>query len=268
MAHEPVTVELASRRFEALDQEASNRVPFVVLHGLFGSSRNWSSVSRKLARWRSVIAYDLRNHGKSPWQAPHTYEEMARDVLAALDHEGLDRVVLMGHSMGGKVAMRLACDAPDRVEALYVLDIAPVTYPRTTSILEPLMALDLSALKSRGDADRALASSIEDRATRLFLLTNLVRAEDGGFRWQIPLDVLYESRQEIFANPLEPGDLYEGPTRFVAGELSNYVTSALVEAARAHFPKADLVTLAGVGHDVHVEGGDSFLEAVGVPPAE
>ena len=152
----------------------ANFKPLVIIPGLFGSTTNWRSFGRQFAATRPVIIVDQRNHGRSPHINSNSYDDMLQDLLEFCDDHGLVRIVLCGHSMGGKVAMLFTLAHPERVEKLVVLDIAPVPYDHSHApYLEELMALDLSQLKSRGEADRALQESIPDTATRLFLLQSL-----------------------------------------------------------------------------------------------
>ncbi len=256
-----VPVELVGRTFEAAPDAPADALPIVVLHGLYGSSRSWVAVARKLASGGPVHVLDLRNHGRSPHARPHDYRAMAADVLRYLDGSGLERVRLIGHSMGGKTAMRLASDVGERIADLSVLDIAPVDYVVGTEILDALLAVDLTKVRTRSDAEEQLLEAIPDRATRLFLLTNLARSGDG-YRWSIPLEILKERPAAIFENPLDDDDRYLGPCQFIAGGDSDYITDEGFAAARRYFPNARLVVLAGVGHNVHTEGGDAFLSAV------
>lgn len=252
------TVALAHR-----DYGGGGRAPLVVLHGLLGSSRNWASAGRRLAEHFHVFALDLRNHGDSPHARGMGFPDLARDVLAWLDRRGLERVHLMGHSLGGKVAMRFACDYAERLDLLFLLDIAPRDYPPAPEILDAMAGLDVASLKRRGEAQEALAEAIPDTATRLFVLTNLVRAPDGnGFRWQVDLEELRRERASMSESPLDPGEVYRGPTQLVAGQRSPYVKESDEELLRSHFPAIEIRRLEKTGHDVHAESPDAFVEAV------
>lgn len=236
----------------------------VVLHGLLGSSRNWTGSGGALARHGPVYTLDLRNHGQSPHDPEMTLAAMAGDVFEFLDDHGLGGAVLMGHSLGGKVAMRLACKAQARVRRLFVLDVAPRAHPADPTILDALLELDLKRGTSRADLDARLSERIPDQGMRLFLLTNLVRVQRSeSFEWQVPLPVLRANLDELYRAPVEEGDLYEGPVRFVVGGDSDFFGPADLERARHFFPRAELEVLGGVGHNVHTEGGERFLEAVG-----
>lgn len=235
--------------------------PLVMLHGLLGSSRSLLSTGRKLSAWFKVHVLDLRNHGRSPHDALGSFAAMSADVLRWLDDNALERVVLLGHSLGGKVAMRLACDAPSRVERLFVLDIAPRAYVPDSTILDALLEVDLSGVTRRAEVEEQLEDSIRDRATRLFLLTNLVRQGEG-FRWMVNLEALKKNFDSVSRSPLTAHDHYAGGVRFIVGGASSYFADEDAVTVRRHFPQAEIVTLEGVGHNVHTEGGDAFLEAI------
>src|SRR5215469_8902919 len=168
--------------------------PVAILHGLFGSARNWASVAQRLAdNWR-VIAFDLRNHGASPWSDTMDYVAMAEDVRAAMQVRGHNRYSLIGHSMGGKVAMTAALVEPNAVESLVVVDIAPVTYPTTpyAAYVQAMRALDLGAIMRRREADATLAVAVGNATERAFLLQNLIFG-DGAPHWRINLSAIQAS---------------------------------------------------------------------------
>lgn len=239
--------------------------PLVILHGLLGSARNWQTAARDLAADHHVSALDLRNHGDSFHADAMDYDVMADDVRAWLDARGLARVPLIGHSMGGKVAMRLACGDAARVAALVVVDVAPKAYPRShTREFDAMNALDVSALASRADAERQMAAIIADWGMRQFLLSNLERDPGGrGFRWIVNLSALTAALPELEAEFLGPEDRYSGPTLFVLGGRSRYFVRGEDEArARTYFPKAQFVTIAESGHNPHFETRERFVAIV------
>lgn len=255
----PKSVALAHREYGG-----RGRAPLVVLHGLLGSSRNWAGAGRRLAEHFHVFALDLRNHGDSPDAAGMDFAELAADVVAWLDEHGLERVDLMGHSLGGKVAMRFACDHPERLGLLFLLDIAPRDYPPAPEILDAMAALDPSTFTRRGEAEEALAESIPDAATRLFVLTNLVRTseDDGGFRWQVNLEELRRERSTMSQSPLAPGESYAGPAVLIAGARSPYVKESDDELLRSHFPEIEIRRLPQSGHNVHIDRPQAFVDLV------
>ncbi len=234
--------------------------PLVVLHGLLGASRNWQSVGRELAARFDVHALDLRNHGASPWSDAMDYASLAADLAAWLDAKGLRAVHLLGHSMGGKTAMRFAMDFPERLLSLTVVDIAPRDYDwHHRTEFAAMLALDLDSLRDRREADAALTAGVPDWAMRQFLLTNLARRDDGSFAWEVNLRALHRALPEISATPLAPGETFAGPTTFIKGGKSGFVRPEDLEGIRAHFPNAVLAELPGSGHNPHIEDRSEFV---------
>lgn len=232
--------------------------PLIVLHGLFGSLENLGGVTQRLTDGWQVHALDLRNHGRSPHADDMGYPAMADDVIHYMDRQGLDRAAVLGHSMGGKTAMEIALDHPDRVERLIVADIAPVDYPpHHDDIIDGLTGLDLGRLKSRGEADKALSAKVPVAAVRQFLLKNLVRADDGGYRWRLNLDAIERHYDQIAAAPTAQGP-FEGPTLFIKGGDSDYITDEHRSAVSRLFPRAQLRIIQGTGHWLHAEKADLF----------
>ena len=236
---------------------------FICLHGLLGSSRNWRSVARDLSDSLAICTLDLPNHGKSPHTNEISVSAMAEQVLAWLDHSKIEAFSLCGHSLGGKVAMRIACDHPERVENLTVVDIAPRDYPPEHHIptLDALLSLGLDKFTSRKEIDEALTSEIPNWAFRQFLLTNLEEISDG-FRWKPNLVLLRKSIGQLSSNPLEVNDRFDGPTLFVRGGKSGYLRTEHYPQIRTHFPQSQIEVLQEVGHDVHVEDRPGFLRII------
>jgi esterase len=234
-----------------------------VLHGLFGSARNWDSISRRLAAKRRVIAFDLRNHGASAWADGMGYPEMAADIRAALQERGHRHYALLGHSMGGKLAMVAALRHPDEVERLVVVDIAPVTYPpRHLGYVQAMQNLDLSAVTRRGEANARLAAAVPEPAERGFLLQNLL-FENGRARWRLDLAAIERAMPALVGfPPIEPGAVYSGPALFVAGDRSDYVRPELEPAIRRLFPAAEIRRIENAGHWLHAEQPDAFAAIV------
>jgi pimeloyl-ACP methyl ester carboxylesterase len=259
----PPPVALAHRDFGG-----EGGPPRVILHGMLGSSRNWMTAGRDLAARRRVFALDLRNHGLSPHAPGMSYEAMAGDVAAWLDSRGIPSAELIGHSMGGKVAMLLACRHPERVARLVVVDIAPRDYhwPGRKAEFEAMRGLDLAALGSLAQAEARIRPQVPDEATRKFLLTNLVRLPEGGWRWQVNLAALAAALPALERNPLLPGDRFGGPALFIAGANSRYVVPADHDAILRAFPAARIEVLAGCGHNPHVEARAAFVGAVESAP--
>lgn len=246
------------------DLGGAGNPPLLVLHGLLGSSRNWLTAGGDLAANYHVCALDLRNHGKSPHLEPMTYEAMMADVLAWLDAHHLARVTLMGHSMGGKVAMLLACRYPERVERLVIVDIAPKDYLSHAHRAEfaAMNELELDGLQSRSEAELRFESRVSDWAMRKFLVTNLERDAHGRWRWQINLPVLTAALPSLEKSPLADDDCFSGPTLFVTGGRSRYVLSGDLAAIETHFPGSRVEIIPDAGHNPHMETREAFVAAV------
>lgn len=235
--------------------------PLIIIHGLLGSSRNWLTVGRELAKQYEVFAVDLRNHGDSPHAEAMDFATLSADLAAFMDARGLERAALLGHSLGGKVAMRFACEHPQRTDALVVVDIAPRAYePHNQRDFEAMLALPADKMISRKDAEAFLAEYVMDWGQRQFLLTNLKRNEGGeGFAWAINLQGLHNARQTMRESPLGADDRYTGPALFVLGGKSNFVQKEDWEGIRRHFPKARIQSIEGVGHNPHIDNRNAFL---------
>lgn len=236
----------------------------MVLHGLLGSSRNWQTAGRDLAEWFHVFALDLRNHGQSPHAEAMSYADVVGDVLAWMDAHGLKRVTLIGHSMGGKTAMLLACRHPERVERLVIVDIAPKHYRWAAHRAEfaAMQELDLGHLRSRAEAELRFEARVDDWAMRKFLTTNLERSQDGHWRWVINLPVLTQALADLEGNALGEEDRFDGPVLFVTGGRSNYVSAEDRAAIRQHFPAATFEVIAEAGHNPHMDRREEFVRAV------
>lgn len=236
--------------------------PLLILHGLFGAGSNWNRIARRLSEDYRVHLADLRNHGQSPHHPVMDYPAMAADLLALLDRLDLPRITLLGHSMGGKAAMLLALQQPERVEALVVADMAPVAYSGEGhgELIRAMQALDTAGLQSRQEADKALAESVPDPGIRQFLLTNLVR-DGSGYGWRIPLDILGGNLETIRGWPGSAGR-FTGPSLFLRGGRSDYVAEEHRPAIQRYFPAMRLHTLADSGHWLHAEDPDGFFDQV------
>ncbi len=231
--------------------------PFFILHGLFGSGLNWRATGLQLEDRHQVSLVDLRNHGRSPHHASMRYEQMSEDVQALMPET--TPISLLGHSMGGKVAMLTALQAPHRVERLIVVDIAPVSYQHDyTALVAALQALDLTTLTNRKSADKILGKDIPEHGLRQFLLQNL-RHTTSGFQWQINLPVIASSLSTLIDFPnCEDYSPYLGPTLFIHGGRSHYVLAEHRKTILGLFPKASFHSIADAGHWLHVEQPKSF----------
>ena len=243
--------------------EWGSGTPLLILHGVFGSGRNWATVGQQLAGSRRVLAPDARNHGASPWADSMSYPEMAEDVAAFIARHRLGRVALMGHSMGGKTAMLQALHQADAIERLVVVDVAPVAYPPTLqAYARAMLAIPLDGVSRRAEVDQQLAPAIPDPAERAFLLQNLV-LEERRARWRLNLSVIERSMPVLSSFPeLPPGLTFTGPALFIAGERSGYLRAEHHPAVKRIFPKARMATIGGAGHWVHAERREAFLELV------
>lgn len=246
-------------------QHSSEGQPLLILHGMLGNSNNWSTQSRRLAADFAVCTLDLRNHGSSPHAPDMDYQTMARDVLEFMDRHGVDKAHMLGHSMGGKTAMQLALQAPDRLLKLVVADIAPVAYGgergEHDEIFAGLSAIDLDKLQSRTQADGILANWVDDEIVRQFLLGNLLRREDGTFAWRINLSAIRDSYPLLRAAVSGPAP-YTGETLFIRGERSDYILPEHESTIRELFPHASIETIAHAGHWLHAEKPDTFYSIV------
>lgn len=247
-----------------------DRGPWVVfLHGLFGQGRNFTQVAKGLEPDLRSLLVDLPNHGRSGWTERFDYGEVADLVAAHLraDVAADGPVHVVGHSMGGKVAMVLALRHPDLVGHLVVLDISPSGGGDTgefAHLLDSLAALDLATVERRADADVRLAAAIRSHTVRGFLLQNLRADDAGGWRWQANLDLLRRELATIGGFPEHDGAPFEGPVLWVAGERSDYVRPADAPTMRALFPRTRQLTVKGAGHWVHSERPEVVVEALRV----
>ncbi|MDR9424643.1 MAG: alpha/beta fold hydrolase [Marinobacter sp.] len=239
--------------------------PLIVLHGLFGSLDNLGGITRKLEDGWQIHALDLRNHGSSPHTDEMSYPAMAEDVVAYMDARGIDEASILGHSMGGKVAMQVALSYPERVTSVIAADIAPVSYePRHDAILEGLKSLDLAGVTSRREADKRLAEHVDTPGVRQFLLKNLERIPEAEqsddqhrFRWRLNLSAIDACYANIAAAPEGTGP-YDGPVLFIKGGDSPYIQEKHQQTIRSLFPAVELKIIAGTGHWLHAEKPDTF----------
>ncbi len=237
--------------------------PLAILHGLFGSGRNWAGIAQRLAAHHRAITLDLRNHGASPWEDAMDYAAMAEDVRATLDALGHRAFALIGHSMGGKVAMMAALARGAEVTRLVVVDIAPVSYaPRHLAYVRAMRDLDLAGISRRSMADARLAAAVPDAAERAFLLQNLV-LENGQAAWRLNLAAIERAMPLLVGFPdLPAGVAYHGPALFVAGGRSDYLRPEYEPAIRRLFPAARIARIADAGHWLHAEQPQAFLDLV------
>ncbi|WP_099826846.1 alpha/beta fold hydrolase [Oceaniglobus indicus] len=239
--------------------DPSDLPPLLIAHGLFGSARNWSVIAKRLSDARQVVCVDMRNHGDSFHSDTHGYAEMAGDLAEVLTTLPRPADVL-GHSMGGKAAMVLALRHPDAVRRLIVADIAPVAYSHTQMhLIEAMRALPAGDFSRRGEADAALAQSVEDPGVRAFLLQSLDLTHG---RWRLNLDTLAREMPRILGWPSDVEGTFANPALFLSGGKSDYVLPEHRPAIRGLFPKARFARLPDAGHWLHAEKPRDFEASV------
>jgi esterase len=237
--------------------EATDKTPLLIVHGLFGSARNWGVVARRMAQERQVISVDMRNHGASFRSPSNSYDDMAADLARVIEARGGPMHVL-GHSMGGKASMMLALRRADLVKRLIIADISPVAYGHTQiSLVDAMQSLDVSQVEKRGDADRALTAAIPDGPVRAFLLQSF---DVKGKKWLLNLDVLGAEMARVVGWPYPEGR-FDGPSYFISGGDSTYVKPEHRADIKALFPAAKFAKIPGAGHWLHAEKPREF-EAV------
>ena len=237
--------------------------PVFIIHGLLGSSRNWSSFSKKLSESFQVITIDLRNHGHSGHADTMTYADMSSDILALMEDLGLERASLIGHSMGGKVAMTFALQHRSMIEQLVIMDIAPVSYKNELlPLLDAMMGLPIEEITSRNQADSLLSPLVPDTSLRLFLLQNLIQDGDN-YRWRVNLNSIRKSLIDIDGFPA-PISVKSHPVRtlFLGGAESGYLMPHHYPIVKKYFPKAQIHIIDGAGHWIHIDRPDKVLERV------
>ena len=236
--------------------------PLVLLHGLFGQSDNWFGVAPKLAEKFHVFAPDLRNHGHSPHHPEMDYPLMAADVEKFFDAQKIESAHVIGHSMGGKVAMQLALDFPARVKKLVVVDMAPRAYARThDKIFAALLALDLNAFQTRQQIEDALAPEIPSLNLRRFLLKNLGRDDHGKFVWKMNLRGVAENSVHL-GKVLSGGKMFGNPALFIRGGKSDYIGAKDETEILKLFPSAEIQAIATANHWVHADAPEEFVRLV------
>ncbi len=231
--------------------------PALIVHGLYGSARNWGVIAKRLSSETQVVAVDMRNHGQSPHLPSHSYTDMAADLAAVIEHLGAPAAVI-GHSMGGKASMVLSLTRPELVSRLLVADIAPVTYSHTQlPFIRAMQAVDVGAVTTRGDVDAQLATSVDDPTLRSFFTQSFDLASRS---WRLNLDVLAAEMDKIIGFP-EISGVYTGPTLFLSGADSDYVTRDHRPTITGLFPSARFAKIPGAGHWLHAEKPREFEAA-------
>lgn len=236
--------------------------PIIILHGLFGMLDNWQTVAKVLANDFMVVLIDLRNHGKSFHSDQWSIEIMAEDVIRFMQDNWIHDAIVLGHSMGGKVAMEMALTENDMVNKLIVVDIAPKSYPRGHDlILGALSNVPIDSIQSREEAEDFLSSYIHEKGIRQFLLKNLTRDKEKGFKWKMNLEVIAKNYETIISETRK-GFTFDNPTLFIRGENSDYITKEDEVLIKKLFLAAQMQTIRNAGHWVHADQPDQLIEAI------
>jgi len=242
-------------------RELGKGVPLIILHGLFGSSGNWQTHAKKIAEYYRVILVDLRNHGHSDWSDTFSYSLMAEDVYKLVQELKLEDIIIVGHSMGGKVAMHFAQQHEDILEKLIVVDMGIKRYTKhNENVLAAIHAVDLSNITLRSQAKKQMDPFIDSEGIKQFLLKNLYWKEKGVLSWRMNVSVLEREMDEILEQI--PTKQVSIPTLFLRGELSNYIPDEDIETIEEVFIDSEFGTISGAGHWVHAEAPNEFSDAL------
>ena len=235
--------------------------PMIILHGLFGFSDNWQTHAKKFAEYYRVILVDLRNHGHSDWSDEFSYDLMVDDLKELCHDLNLKNILMIGHSMGGKVAILFAQKHKELLDKLVVVDIGIKAYPmHHQHILAGMHAIDLPKIQLRKEAEEILKQYIDSDGVRQFLLKNLYWKEKGQLAWRMNLSVLEREMENILS--VLPEKEVMLPTLFIRGELSNYILDEDIEQLEDQFPDSEIVTIKNAGHWVHAEAPEEFVDSV------
>ncbi len=236
--------------------------PLFILHGLFGSSDNWVTLGRIFAEKYQIVLVDLRNHGRSPQSDLWNYSEMAEDIIQLANQLGFHLINLLGHSMGGKVGMTIAGAYPELLNKLIVADIAPRYYPiRHRKIIDGLLSINLQQIKSRNEAERQLADYVPQPGLRQFLLKNLDRNTEKGFKWKLNLEIINNHLENVGVATI-PSNKISTPSLFIRGINSDYVTDEDIMEIRKHYSNSSVESIGNAGHWLHAEQPEAFVKTV------
>ena len=234
--------------------------PLIILHGLLGSLDNWQTLAKRYAEHFTVFIIDQRNHGRSPHSSEFSYDLLVEDLLAFCETQHLYKTHLLGHSMGGKVAMQFALQHADYIDKLIIADIAPVRYePGHNEIFEALRNVDLSTVKSRKEVELQLAKTIKNFGVRQFLMKGLTRGAQNNFEWKFNLSSLWNHYDNILGS-FECEEQFEGDTLFINGANSSYVLPAYDAEINKYFPHNTRISIPNAGHWLHAEQADEFYD--------
>lgn len=242
-------------------RELGKGKPMIILHGLFGFSDNWQTLATNFSEYFRVFLIDFRNHGHSPWSDDFSYDLMVDDLKELIDDLNLENIILVGHSMGGKVAMHFAQKFPRKIEKLVVVDMGVKQYTRYhQEVLEAFNKVDLEGINARSQVELILSDFIESKGVRQFLLKNLYWKEKGELAWRVNFVVLEKSMPEILsALPYKEVLI---PSLFIRGELSNYIEDNDIQELESFFSDMSLKTIKNAGHWVHADAPEEFTNSV------
>jgi len=237
-------------------------IPLLVFHGLFGMLDNWGSFGKEMGEFFPVHLLDLRNHGKSFHSQEMSHDDLAHDILHYMEFHGLEKINLLGHSLGGKAVMQFAIKYPIKVNKLVVVDISPKAYPpHHQGILKALQSVDFSTTTSRQQVEEVLSQFIPEKSVILFLTKNLYWTDDKKLDWRFNLKTLSAKYEEFVSNAIKFG-VYSGETLFIAGEKSHYILPQDEFQIKQQFPNSSVVTIKNAGHWVQAENPTDFNEVV------
>ena len=234
--------------------------PAIILHGLFGQSDNWVTVGRRIADQFHVYIPDQRNHGQSPHTSIHSFPAMADDLAEFIEDHDIENPILIGHSMGGKVAMTYALENPEKVKKLVVVDISPRKYPERithTQVISQMLNIDLENTATRGEVEKILNLRITDTRVRMFIMKNLYYKIHGKLAWRLNLDAINQSMDLLF-DGIRSENQYKGPTLFIRGGKSDYVPDDDITLITSLFPEAVIKTISEASHWVHADAPEEL----------
>lgn len=235
--------------------------PMIILHGLFGSGDNWLTIAKKFSDRYSVYLPDIRNHGQSPHSRNHSYNEMTNDLYQFIQDHQIVNPIIIGHSMGGKIAMNFTIDHPEIPQKIVVVDIAPKMYHHENkSYIESMLAINLDQIKSRDEAEKILTDRIPEKGVRLFLLKNLYRKDDLSFGWRLNLKSIYENLKLIEGYITDKSS--DINSLFIQGELSKYIQDEDYPLIKKVFPNSKIVKIQRTGHWLHAEKPEEVYQAI------
>lgn len=271
------SIELHTQQYPSIKSADPYKTPIVIIHGLLGSSNNWRGIATcaELSHNRHIYGVDVRNHGASPHTDTMRYDEMSNDIINVLDKYKLDQCILIGHSLGGKIAMATALQNESRIKSLIVVDMSPAKFKYTDDeswnsvgrIVDACANVDLDKCKSRDDCDQQLQQyNINDKSIRQFVLQNLVlNHATHKWNWRVNLNTIQKSMMDIvnfdYNDPQQY--TYNHPTLFIAGGNSNYIRKSHYELIQQLFTQCEINTIEGAGHWVHIEKKNAFVKMVG-----